>query len=246
MATNPKVPTMTDTSWKTGGHHDRNDGQNPERLLTSRRKMRPDSLQIQQSTQNAATPFLTSESLDAEVDADLEALAPEAFSIKDEQSANWLVRRIKECRRYAEHVSIWAAAEMRRAEREEEFFWFRFGAQLQTWAAVEIQKLKGRRKSLGLPAGTIGFRNEPAKLVVTDEGRLLDWCREHLPKAQKVTAEVSGTEAQQLLAWAHANCAGANCKVHVLKSVLNEHLKSTGEAPGGAEWMEAGEKFYVK
>ena len=91
-------------------------------------------------------------------DTNFEPAVDEGFCVRDESSANWVIRKIAECRSYAERVTVWAAAEIRRAEKEEEFFLFRFGGQLERWASEEIRKLKGRRKSLNLPAGAVGFR----------------------------------------------------------------------------------------
>lgn len=144
---------------------------------------------------------------------------PEAFSVEDASSANWLVRKIVEARAYAKHVKAWADAEVRRAEREEQFFVQRFGHQLEAWAR---QRISGsRRKSLKLPAGTIGFRTEPPRLDVTDEPRLIGWCRRSLPKALRV-------------------------ETHVLRALVKEHVEQTGECPDGAEIGGGQQRFYVK
>ena len=68
------------------------------------------------------------------------AAAPEAFRVCDEASANWVVRRIAEARKYAEHVEAWAATELRRAEREERFLLERFGPQLEAWARERLAR----------------------------------------------------------------------------------------------------------
>lgn len=171
---------------------------------------------------------------------------PETFTVRDQHSANWVVRRIIECRSYADRVTEWAATEMRRAEREEQFFWFRYGTQLEKWAAAEIQKFNGRRKSVAVPAGTLGFRREPARLVVIDDNRLLVWCRSHLPQALKVSVEAGGDDAQQLLRWQQSHCPGTRCTEQVVKNVLQDHFRSAGEIPDGADRVAGGEKFYVK
>ena len=38
---------------------------------------------------------------------------PSGFIVSDESYANWLVRKVKESRSYAEHVLQWAARELR-------------------------------------------------------------------------------------------------------------------------------------
>jgi hypothetical protein len=97
----------------------------------------------------------------------------DTFTVTDEQSANWVVRRIIAARTYAQHVKAWAEGELRRAEREEQFFWLRFGPQLKNWTANELARMKIKRKSLKLPAGMIGFKTLGPKLVVLNEEKLM-------------------------------------------------------------------------
>lgn len=144
---------------------------------------------------------------------------PDRFEVHDAKSANWVVRRIVESRAYAEHVKQWAELELRRAERDEQFFLTRFGPQLEAWARGEIARL--RRKSVKLPAGTLGFRTDPPRLLVADETKLIRWCRASLPDAIKV-------------------------ETHVLKSLVKDHVRHTGECPDGAEVSGGGQRFYVR
>lgn len=144
---------------------------------------------------------------------------PDTFSVHDSASANWLVRKIAEARAYAKHVKTWADAEVRRAEREEEFFLHHYGHQLEAWARDQIDTK--RRKSLKLPAGTVGYRTVPPKLDVTDERKLIGWCRKSLPEALRV-------------------------ETHVVRSLVKEHLEQTGEVPDGAAVAVGGERFYVR
>ncbi len=91
---------------------------------------------------------------DAEVDLELLKAVPKAFTIEDEQSANWLIKKIISARNYADHVQSWANREIARATREEQTLLYLFGAQLEGWARIEIEKFNGRRKSISLPAGS--------------------------------------------------------------------------------------------
>src|SRR4051812_12532619 len=75
----------------------------------------------------------------------------EAFVLDDEKKVNWVVRKIVEARAYRQRVKRWAEHEQHGAEAEEERLLFLFGNQLEMWAATEIAKLNGRRKSLHLP-----------------------------------------------------------------------------------------------
>jgi hypothetical protein len=144
----------------------------------------------------------------------------EGFSVHDDSTANWLVRKIAECRAYRERIERWAALEMKRAEREEAFFMTRFGGQLETWARRQIAKQRGR-KSIKLPAGTVGFRTEPTRLAVKDEPALLAWCKANLPDAIQTIQRV-------------------------LKSSVKDHIGGTGEIPDGTEIAGGQQKFFIK
>ncbi len=144
---------------------------------------------------------------------------PESFAVTDGVSANWAVRKIIEARAYAKHVKEWAGGELRRAEREEEFFLHAYGRQLEDWARAEITK--GRRKSVKLPAGTLGFRTEPPKLDVMDETKLIAWCLTTLPTALRI-------------------------ETHIFKQHVKDHFTITGECPDGASISGGGQRFYVR
>jgi hypothetical protein len=144
---------------------------------------------------------------------------PESFEVTDAVSANWVIRKIIEARTYAKHVTEWAEGELRRAEREEEFFLHAYGRQLEDWARAEIAK--GRRKSIKLPAGTLGFRTDPPKLDVMDETKLIAWCRASLPTALRI-------------------------ETHVFKQHVKDHFTITGECPDGASISGGGQRFYVR
>ena len=147
---------------------------------------------------------------------------PSNFSVADEQSANWLIRRMLESRAYAARVKAWAEQEAARAAREERTLVFLFGRQLEAWAKVEIEKLNGRRKSLALPAGTVGFRTVSPGLQVEDEQAVLEWARDNCPAAVTVVEKLS-------------------------RSLVRQHFEQTGEMPAdGARIEPGGEKFFVR
>ena len=109
---------------------------------------------------------------------------------------------------------------MRRAKREEEFFLYRFGGQLEQRARAQLAAEDGRRKSIALPAGRVGFRNQPARLEVVDERLLLAWCKLELPAAVVVEERIS-------------------------KKVVTGYIKQTGECPDGAAISGDTERFFV-
>jgi hypothetical protein len=158
---------------------------------------------------------------DADVDVP-EPDAPEHFRVHDDATANWVVRQIVERRAYARRCAEWCDREQARAKHEEDFFLFRFGPQLMDFARRKIAEQGGRRKSTGLPAGTVGFRSEASKLVVDDEASVIEWAKANLPQAVSIVERLS-------------------------KSELNQHLEATGEVPGrGAHIEPAREKFFIK
>jgi hypothetical protein len=145
----------------------------------------------------------------------------EAFHVRDEQSANWVLRKIVEERAYRHRVQQWCDAETRRSERREQFLMLRFGAELAEWTKRQLAGKFGKRRSIHLPSGKLGYRTTPAKLVVADEPRLIAWCRRNLPSAVKVVERV-------------------------LKSEVHSHIKTTGEVPEGAEISGGDDRFFVK
>ena len=140
-----------------------------------------------------------------------------SFVINDVSSASWVVRKIVEARARQERIKAWAAAEMKAARREEEFFLRRFGPELEAWVA---ENLHGR-KTLHLPDGTLGYRRKGLLLNIEDKEAVLEWCRRNLPEAVRV-------------------------KEDVLKTPLNEWVKETGEVPPGCEIEPGGDEFYVR
>jgi hypothetical protein len=150
----------------------------------------------------------------------IDLAVPETFAVRDAASANWVVRKIAESRLYALRVKAWAAAELRRAERQEQFFLLRYGRQLEDWARQQIEQQHDRRRSVSLPAGNVGFRAEPTRLSVIDEAKLLTWAKHHLPSAIRTIETFT-------------------------KNTLTEHLKSTGDVADGAELVGGAERFYV-
>lgn len=160
---------------------------------------------------------------------------PERFTICDESTANWVVRKVSDARSYAEHVRAWADAELRRARREEQFFLTRFGSQLEAWLRHELVARGGRRRSINLPAGVLGLRSAPPCLRIIDEATLLAWCRRHLSEALHVRAETSGVEALRLERLVGSEAPESRVTVAVNKFVLNGYFGTTGDVPEGVE-----------
>lgn len=157
-------------------------------------------------------------------DEDIPVVLPEPadrFHIDSDEKANWLVKKIVGTFVMEERAQQWSEKEKRRACREREFFFRRFGAELEAWLQQKLQEESGRRKSVALPAGVVGYRTEPARLQITDERKLLNWCRRVLPHAVKVSETV-------------------------LRSAVADHIRTTGECPDGAQLGGGQDRFFVK
>lgn len=159
---------------------------------------------------------------DVETDIEILKSVPKHFAITDDHSASWLVRRVMQSRAYAARVKEWADQELRRSAREEATLMWLYGHQIEVWAKGEIEKLNGRRKSVSLPSGTVGFRSNPPRLVVDDESRVIQWAKVHLPQAIVVTEKVS-------------------------KTMINEFAEKSGVIPDDGVHIEpAAEKFFIR
>ena len=145
-----------------------------------------------------------------------------AFSVRDDETANWLVRRIVAARAYAERCEAFAARERRRAAQEEAFLLGKFGAQLREYATRKLIEQGGRRKSVNFPAGTVGYRTQPEKIVVDDEAAVITWAREHNPTLVSTIEKLK-------------------------KAELNDYVKKTGEVPAlGVHIESAHDEFYIR
>lgn len=159
---------------------------------------------------------------DAATDVETLRAVPENFSASDERSVAWLVRRVVAARDYARHVKEYAEVELARAAREEKVLLFLFGRQAEEWVRDQISKSGGRRKSINMPGGTVGFRRTVESLVVDDE--------------------------QAVMSWARTNCPEAIVKIERLsKTSLKAHLEATGEIPTtGAHVEPAVDRFFIR
>ena len=153
--------------------------------------------------------------------AELAAMVPQQFEVHDRDTAEWLVRRIVEANSHIDRVKHQADREIRRTQRERDFLLMRYGRQLECWTESELQKHKGRRKSVLLLSGTVGFRHIGAKLVVDDQSAVVKWAKRFCRSALVTVERLSKTE-------------------------LKNHLTTTGEVPAGARLEAASQKFYVK
>ncbi|HEV2294522.1 MAG TPA: hypothetical protein VGR35_11755 [Tepidisphaeraceae bacterium] len=183
---------------------------------------------------------------DAEAEAEVSVELPSGFRVDDEATASWAVRKIVEARARAARVREWAARELRRSERDEQWLLRRFGPELEGWLRAELQRRGGRRRCVALPDGTVGIRRQPARLEVVDESRVAAWCARHLPGAVRVCVEAEGTSALELAAWQRSHARDARVKQQVLRDPLARHVTASGELPDGGELRPPEDRLYVK
>lgn len=199
----------------------------------------------------AAAPVGDTMSVPVEAPADQQQgdpvdLPAPAFQVRDASTVSWVVRKVNEARAYARRVEAWSAAELRRAEHEERWLWRRFGRELEDWLRAELSARGGRRRSVALPGGTLGLRQDPARVVVADEAAALTWCNAHLSDAVKVRLEASGEAAAQLIAWHARHAPSVAVRLGVLVEPLRAYVGRTGELPPGVDVRPAADQLYVK
>ena len=142
---------------------------------------------------------------------------PCAFVPTDENGVNWVLGKIADARaraaRIRENAELMARAEERKAEALE----WKFGPALQTFLRAELAG--GKKKSVRLLHGVLGYRTKPAGVSVTDDAAALAWAREFLPEAVAVRLD---------------------------KKALADALLTNGESVDFATLNPAEETFYIK
>ena len=143
----------------------------------------------------------------------------EGFSVKDQQTAEWVVRRIAESRKRQNEIDELYQAEMFR---------------LKTWKEKEMQKEQSnieyfetvlkpwaqeQGKSVSLPSGKVRFRKMQDKFIYDDQ-MVIAWAKQHLPEAIRVKEELE-------------------------KKAIKDHVKATGELPDGLSIEQQEPKFEV-
>ena len=149
--------------------------------------------------------------------ADAPHADPCAFVPTDEGGVNWVLGKMADARaraaRIRENAELMARAEERKADALE----WKYGAALQTFLRAEIAG--GKKKSVRLLHGVLGYRMRPAGVSVTDPAAALVWAQENLPAAVALSLD---------------------------KKALAEALLTTGEALDFARLNPAEETFYIK
>jgi hypothetical protein len=154
---------------------------------------------------------------DYDGEADASPTAAEAFCPDTADKADWVLCKIADARAKAARIRENMELMAREADRDAEGLEWRFGPALQTFLRAELAG--GKKKSLRLPNGVLGYRTKPAGVSVTDPAAALAWARENLPGAVLEALD---------------------------KKALAETLLATGEALPFATLNAAEETFYIR
>jgi len=152
---------------------------------------------------------------DAPVVADEEGA--EAFTPNTAEKADWVLGKIADSRARAARIRENAEAMAREQERQAEGLEWRYGAALEAFARQQLAG--GKRKSLRLYHGVLGYRTRPASVSLTDTAAALSWARESLPAAVVETLD---------------------------KKALTAALLDAGKALPFAAFQPAEDVFYIK
>ncbi len=126
------------------------------------------------------------------------------FVVNDIHSANWVLRQIAGAELAAAQAEEALTVELDRlAARTEailkplrrriEFFKAAYASQIEGWAKAEIAVYGGKKKSMDLLYGTVGFRKSSDSVEVSDEERAILWAEvqefDHLIKKTLAKSE---------------------------------------------------------
>lgn len=137
--------------------------------------------------------------LDADTGEILRPYIAEGFSVKDEASFDWVMKKILDAEtdvnaRQMKHNFVLEEmkSEMKRAKSRVEWLKARFGPELEVYAKKVIEeeqaKKPGRKvaKTVKSLFGKVSFRSVPGGLRVRDESKALEWAKKFFPAAVKV------------------------------------------------------------
>lgn len=173
--------------------------------------------------ENTAAPALEGPALDSQRGADgpetfgTDTEAPDAFTPDTTDKADWVLCKIADARGRAARIRENMELMAREADRDAEHLEWRFGAALQAFARKETEA--GRKKSVRLPNGLLGFKTKPGGVSINDTGAALAWAKQNLPDAVVETLD---------------------------RKALTAALLETGEAVEFAAFVPAEETFFIK
>lgn len=114
----------------------------------------------------------------------------ERWSIKDDKSAEWALKKIKEAQEDTARWNTYYAAQMEAIERQNADTVAYFTALLEAWFATVPHKTTKTQESYQLPGGKL-VRKAQQPTYERDADALLTWAKSSFPEAVKVKEEAS-------------------------------------------------------
>lgn len=117
----------------------------------------------------------------------------ERWSIKDDKSAEWALKKIREAQEDTARWNTYYAAQMETIERQNADTVAYFTALLEAWFKTVPHKATKTQESYQLPSGKL-VRKLQQPAYERDADALLKWAKTNLPEAIKVKEEASWTD----------------------------------------------------
>lgn len=119
------------------------------------------------------------------------ATRDERWHVQSADDADWVLElrvteqaAIKALEERLKFVSENLRIEMRRHQARIDWIDARFTSELEAWAAGQVD---GKRRSVRLAHGTLGFHKQKARLAVRDPQHALEWAKANYPSAVAVS-----------------------------------------------------------
>ena len=143
--------------------------------------------------------------------------ASDTFYPDTAEKVDWVLSKIAGHRAAAARIRENAELMAKEADRAADGLEWHYGPALQAFCRKETEG--GRKKSVRLFHGVLGYRTKPAGVTVGDEAAALEWAKANLPAAVVERLD---------------------------KKALADALLTTGEAVDFATMQEAENVFYIK
>ena len=114
----------------------------------------------------------------------------ERWSIKDDKSAEWALKKIREAQEDTARWNAYYAAQMETIERQNADTIAYFTALLEAWFKTVPHKATKTQESYQLPSGKL-VRKAQQPTYERDADALLTWAKSSFPEAVKVKEEAS-------------------------------------------------------
>jgi len=107
----------------------------------------------------------------------------ERFSIQSQEEADWAVSLLADLEAKEARITAQYQKMRDQLQTDKNAWHARFASELEHFARIELERTKGKRKSLTLFNGTLAFRTVPPRLSVADEAEAMRVARLECPAA---------------------------------------------------------------